>query len=199
MSSAITLALTVSGQIGKVPIEPFQASYALSGQEMATGPKEVTVSAGTSPGGYSVAVEPMSEQTLLLICSDKGITYQLNSDGINRTVGENAFAIHPGDPVVQQLAFGNAGTTDAGVTIFQLGVQGTPPSGIGGAIANTDEITATVTQTDFTLSAEPADPTKVLVFRDGALQSFSDYTVSGTTLTWTGTPYAGGERVQIVF
>jgi hypothetical protein len=199
MASALTLDLVISGTIGKFVVEPLTAQYQVSGQDAATGPKEVLVPAAAAPASVSVCLEAMSAQNLLLICSDSDVTYQLNADGTNRTINAGGFAIHPGDPVVSELAFGGNGSDDANVTIFQLGIPGLPPSGIGGAVVPEELAPATPSQPIFNLTNTPANPLRVLFFRDGALQSFSDYSVAGNVLTWTGAAFTGGERVQVVF
>ena len=121
MSSAVTLTLTVAGQIGIVPIGALSVEFALSGQTAGIGPQLVTVPAGAAPASVDAEVAAMSEQSLLFMYSSKEVTYQINSDGVDRTIKEGGFAIHPGDPVITDLAFGGNGSTDSSVTIIHSG------------------------------------------------------------------------------
>lgn len=199
--SALTLDLTISGSIGKFTVEPVTVQYQVSGQDAATGPKSIKIPAGAAPGSISVLTEPMETQNLLLICSaDEEFTYRLNGDGIDRVVKAGGFAIHPGGPVIVQLEFGGNGTTDANVTLYQLGLSGVPIASVGGALIVEPEQTATSAQTAFTLTQIPSDPIKLLVFRDGSLEPLGDWDVVGTAVTFTpGTPLGGGERINFIF
>jgi hypothetical protein len=122
MASSVTLALTVSGQVGKAPLEPTTQTFALSGMTAAVGPQAVKVPAAAAAATIDVCVVPMTTQRLLLIQTDEEVTYQINTDGINRVIEKGGFAVHPGDPVVTALAFGGNGQTDAEVTVYQLGL-----------------------------------------------------------------------------
>ena len=124
--SSLKLTLALEGTIGKFPICPLELIFELTGQTAASGPKEVTVPANTAPGSLSVNIEPMTTQNLLFICPDKdgaGVQYQLNGDGIDRSIPAGSFAIHPGGPVLTALDFGNSDLTKAAsVTVLQLGL-----------------------------------------------------------------------------
>jgi hypothetical protein len=198
--SALTLDLTISGTIGKFTVEPLVVQYQVSSQDAASGPKEVSVPAAAAAGSISVCLEPMATQNLLLLCTDEEVTYRLNGDGVDRTIKPNGFAIHPGNPVVTQLDFGGNGTTAAKVSVFQLGLPGTPTSTVGGALIVEPEQTAIAAQTIFNLTQAPTNPAAVLVFRDGVLDPLGEWAVVGTVATFTpGVAFAGGERVQFVF
>ena len=119
--SDIKLSLSVTGQVGKVPLELFTVEYELTGQSAGLGPQELAVPQGAAAASIPAQVPTLTSQTLLFICTDEEVTYQINSDGVNRTIKKGGFAVHPGDPVVASLAFGGNGFTDAKVSIFQLG------------------------------------------------------------------------------
>ena len=122
MSSSLTLALTISGEIGSITLEPETLTYALTGQDAGLGPQALKVPAGAAAKSVAAKVAAMSQQGVLLIFTDKEVTYEINGDGEDRTIKEGAFAIHPGGPTATALAFGGNGSTDADVTIFQLGL-----------------------------------------------------------------------------
>lgn len=198
--SALTLDLTITGTIGKFAVDPVVVQYQVSGQDAATGPKALKVLAGAAPASVSVCLEPMVTQNLLLICTDEEITYRLNGDGVDRTVKAGGFAIHPGGPVITQLDFGGNGVTDANVTLYQLGLSGTPVASVGGAMIVEPEQTAGAAQTAFVLTQIPTNTNAFLVFRDGVLDPVGDWAVVGTAATFTpGVAFSGGERVQFVF
>lgn len=198
--STLTLDLTISGEIGKFKIEPVTVQYQVSGQDAATGPKAIQVPAAAAPGSVSVLTEPMASQSLLLICTDEEVTYRLNGDGVDRTIKAAGFAIHPGGPVITQLDFGGNGSTNANISIYQLGVPGTPIASVGGALIVEPEQAAINGQTVFNLTQIPTNPAALLVFRDGALDPVGDWVVVGSVATFTpGAAFTGGERVQFVF
>lgn len=205
----ITVGFTVNGQVGKATVGPFSGSYALTGQTGALGPQQVTVPAAAGVASVAAQLAALSTQRVLFMCSDQRVTYQLNSDGVNRTIEPGAPAIHPGDPVVTSLAFGGNGSTDATVTILQLGTAGTPSTVVGGSLFTQEVAPASNPggTPAFTLNwepppaAPPLKPVRVLVYVDGVMAAFDDYTVVGTTLTWTGTTsgaLAGSERLAFV-
>jgi hypothetical protein len=53
--------------------------------------------------------------------------------------------------------------------------------------------------TAFTLSVAPATTSSILVAVSGVLQDPSTYTVSGTTLTFTGAPPSGSSNISVRF
>ncbi len=59
-----------------------------------------------------------------------------------------------------------------------------------------DEFTATVSQTNFTLSSTPSPNSIVKMYIDGLRVSATAYSVTGTTLTYTGAALSGAERIQ---
>lgn len=69
--------------------------------------------------------------------------------------------------------------------------------GDNGDGTSTDSFTATASQTAFTLS-ESANAIKSMTI-DGVEQASTDYTVSGTSFTWSGATLAGGEVVKITY
>lgn len=121
MSSSLTLTLTVTGTTGKAPLTPFEVTYALTGQDGALGPQAVKVPQAAAVNTVVAQVPTLTEQSALLIATDEQVTYQINSDGVNRVIRQGGFAVHPGNPVVTALKFGGNGSKDAAVTIFQLG------------------------------------------------------------------------------
>lgn len=121
MASSLKLSLTVTGQVGKVPFQAFTAEYELTGQTAGLGPQELVVPSGAAPASVDAQVPTLAAQNVLFICTDDEVTYQLNSDAVNRTIRKGGFVIHAGDPVITALAFGGNGSTDASVTIIQLG------------------------------------------------------------------------------
>jgi hypothetical protein len=62
---------------------------------------------------------------------------------------------------------------------------------------NTDKFTATASQATFTLE-EAANAIKSITI-DGVEVDADDYSVSGTTVTYSGTALSGGEKVDIVY
>lgn len=70
-------------------------------------------------------------------------------------------------------------------------------AGSNGDGTTTDKFTATASQTAFTLT-ESANAIKEMTI-DGVVQDATDYTVSGTSFTWSGTGLAGGEKVEITY
>lgn len=127
MANTLTLQLTVSGQLGQFPITKEVTSFIASGKAL-TGPKAILVPAGAAPAAINVTLEEMSRQLVLLLCATQRVTYQINNDGVNRELAEGSFAVHPGNPVITQLAFGGNGLTESEVSVFQIGNEGSPPS-----------------------------------------------------------------------
>lgn len=199
MSGEVTLALTVNGQFGKAPVGPFSVEYKLSGQTGGLGPQQVAVPAAAGPSSVSASLAGLSQQSLLFICTDNEVTFEINNDGIQRTIKATGFVILPGDPVIQSLEFGGNGATDSDVTILQLGIAGVPLTGVGGSLIVELEQIASTSQTVFTLVNTPAVPLRVLFFIDGTLQSPTVFSVAANVLTYTGPALAGGERIQVVF
>lgn len=69
--------------------------------------------------------------------------------------------------------------------------------GSNGDGTTSDPFTATASQTAFTLS-ESADEIVSMTI-DGVEQASTDYTVSGTSFTWSGATLAGGEKIVITY
>lgn len=69
--------------------------------------------------------------------------------------------------------------------------------GNNGDGTNTDKFTATSAQVSFTLSDPAEDMISMTV--DGVAVASTDYSVSGTTLTYSGTSLVGGEKVVITY
>ena len=61
----------------------------------------------------------------------------------------------------------------------------------------TDQFNGTGSQTAYTMSVAPANPGSVLVVVEGVLQTPTTYSVSGTTLTFTGAPPAGTANISV--
>lgn len=198
-SAEVTLALTVDGRFGKAPIGPFFVEYKLSGQTGGLGPQQVCVAAAAGPSSVSASLAGLSQQSLLLICTDNEVFYELNNDGVQRSIKATGFVILPGQPVVQTLEFGGNGSTDADVTILQLGTQGAPITGVGGSLIVEPEQIAGASQTAFTLVQTPAVPSKVLMFIDGTMTSTGNIVVVDNALTYSGPALSGGELIQFVF
>jgi hypothetical protein len=210
--SSLKLTLGVEGTIGKFPITPIELIYDLADQTAATGPKAVSVPPNTNPGTLSVCMEPMSAQSLLLICADPSgsdVQYRLNGDGQDREVKAGSFAIHPGGPIVTKLEFGNDDTSKAAIlTIFQLGLSGAVPGGgmLGGSFESENLGPATAAQTEFPLPSTPAKPENLIFFVDGVEWHASDVEVTVVTtgvgapmVVWSGAGLAGGERILAVY
>ena len=74
---------------------------------------------------------------------------------------------------------------------------------LGGTVDQRQEtFTPTLAQTAFVLAATPADTSDVRVFVNGVKYIVtSDFTVSGTTVTWLDTPFALDtlDTVEIVY
>jgi len=61
----------------------------------------------------------------------------------------------------------------------------------------TDQFSGTGSQTAYTMSVAPANPGSVLVVVSGVLQEPTTYSVSGTTLTFSGAPPAGTGNISV--
>jgi hypothetical protein len=61
----------------------------------------------------------------------------------------------------------------------------------------TDTFSGTGSATAFTMSVAPANTSSVLLAISGVLQDPTTYTVSGTTLTFTGAPPAGTSNISV--
>ena len=61
----------------------------------------------------------------------------------------------------------------------------------------TDQFNGTGSLTTFTMSVAPANPGSVLVVVSGVLQDPTTYSVSGTTLTFSGAPPAGTANISV--
>jgi hypothetical protein len=74
---------------------------------------------------------------------------------------------------------------------------------IGNQVVTTSFVTDTFsgdgTDTTFTLSLAPASTTSILVAVSGVVQDPSTYTLSGTTITFTGAPPAGTSNISVRF
>jgi hypothetical protein len=62
-----------------------------------------------------------------------------------------------------------------------------------------DQFSGTGSQTAFTLSQAPASTTSIVVAVSGVTQNPNTYSVSGTTLTFTGAPPSGTNNVGVLF
>lgn len=204
MANTLTLELTVSGQLGKFPLSKEKITFVTSGKAL-TGPKVVPVPAAAPAASVSVALEGMSQQLVLVLCATERITYQINGDGVNREIAEGAFAVHPGNPVITRLSLGGNGLTDAEVSIFQVGKEGTPPTPPPAAAANSLHLFTPVTagQTVFTLPSIPANPGATVLFIAGVMYTAVSgfFTLVGNTLTWLDVPFIipDGARVEVHF
>lgn len=69
--------------------------------------------------------------------------------------------------------------------------------GDNGDGTTTDKFTATASQVSFTLSESANEIASMLI--DDVEQDANDYSVSGTTFTWSGATLAGGEVVKITY
>lgn len=62
-----------------------------------------------------------------------------------------------------------------------------------------DQFSGTGSQTAFTLSQAPASTTSIVVAVSGVVQNPNTYSVSGTTLTFTGAPPLGTNNIGVLF
>jgi hypothetical protein len=62
-----------------------------------------------------------------------------------------------------------------------------------------DQFSGTGSQTAFTLSQAPASTTSIVVAVSGVTQNPNTYSVSGTTLTFTGAPPSGTNNIGVLF
>lgn len=69
--------------------------------------------------------------------------------------------------------------------------------GTNGDGTSTDKFTATSGQSTFSLSSAPEDMISMTV--DGVAVASTDYSVSGSTLTYSGSSLTGGEKVAITY
>jgi len=120
--------------------------------------------------------------------------------------GTSAYTIHQnaaGEPKILKLS--EAAASSSTIYVMHRGIgsfQIKPPTGSVGATelaANlksftTDLFTGNGSATAYTLSENPPNANSVLVFVDGILQkSSTNYSINGTTLTFTGAPDASAE------
>lgn len=121
---SIKLTLTVEGQFGVQPLQPFTTIYQLTGHKfdwehgVAVGPADVAVSR---------AIPSLGTQSLLLILSDQDVVYRLNGEVTNRLIKRGAagggFAVHPGTPNVTTVEFDGNGSSEASVRLIALGTS----------------------------------------------------------------------------
>lgn len=107
------------------------------------------------------------------------------------------------------LTFGSAPVNGAIINVTHLGFVVPVRTVPDGAITKeklsadlkqfiVDEFTGDNTTVNFTLSIAPASPTSILVSVNGIIQKHvTNYTISGTTLTFTGAP-ATGANVRVL-
>lgn len=69
--------------------------------------------------------------------------------------------------------------------------------GDNGDGTNKDEFTATASQSTFTLSEAPNEVKSMTI--DGVEVDADDYSVTGTTLSYSGTALVGGEKVEVIY
>ena len=109
------------------------------------------------------------------------------------TLPAGSNAQRPAVPVSGQLRFNTA-------SLQFEGYNGVLWSGIGGAgNAILDPFNGTGSQTVFTLSADPGSANSTTVVIGGTVQMKSTYTVSGTTLTFSGAPPAGTGNIEVSY
>ena len=89
--------------------------------------------------------------------------------------------------------------------VIEVGIPGPPgapgvPGPPGGAPWVEDEFTTTAGQVTFILSQAPTDASSLTFHVNGVLyDDVADFTVSGTTITWTNVPFVMGigDKVHI--
>ena len=81
------------------------------------------------------------------------------------------------------------GTNNIEVT-HAVAIGGTPSIEI-------DTFNGDGSDTDFTLTTEPANKNNLQIYIDGVYQSKSNYSVSGTTLTFTTAPATGTNNIEV--
>lgn len=97
------------------------------------------------------------------------------------------------------LTFAVAPTIGHTVYVIFLGTSVVQPTLSPGYTTLVDQFTGDGTTTDYTLSEIPATDSSILVIVDGIIQRLtSNWTVSGTTLTFTGAPDSGAE-IEVYF
>ena len=109
------------------------------------------------------------------------------------TLPAGSNAQRPAVPVSGQLRFNTASLQFEGYN----GVLWSGIGGAGNAILNT--FNGTGAQTVFTLSADPGSANSTTVVIGGTVQMKSTYTVSGTTLTFSGAPPAGTGNIEVTY
>jgi len=81
------------------------------------------------------------------------------------------------------------GTNNIEVTHF-VSINGTPSIEV-------DTFNGTGSATTFTLTTEPATKNNLQIYIDGVYQAKSNYSVSGTTLTFTTAPQSGTNNIEV--
>jgi hypothetical protein len=104
------------------------------------------------------------------------------------TVRNDGSALQPGD-----LYFN---TTMGRMRIYVFGVWDDAVSNAGSAVV--ESFSGTGSQTAFTLATDPLDKTNTQVFIAGVYQQKSEYSVLGTTLTFTAAPPSGTDNIEVV-
>ena len=92
------------------------------------------------------------------------------------------------------LATGMAFHAPAGTTLPTYPTNIIGDNGDGSTV---DKFTATAGQTAFTLSESANEIISVTI--NGTAQASTDYTVSGTSFTWSGTSLTAGDKVNITY
>jgi hypothetical protein len=129
--------------------------------------------AGSSQTDYTLSVEPSSEDNLIVFI--EGVYQNKNSFTLSGTT----------------LTLDAAPATGSEVVVHIVGAV------ITGTSLTRNNFTGDDSTTDFTLSIDPLHANNIFVYSDGVYQEKSEYTVSGTTLSFTTAP-ALNDSIEVI-
>ena len=142
----------------------------------------ITLTAGTGlSGGGDFTTDQATNETITVDLADTAVTPGTYGDANN----------------TPQITIDQQGRITSATTVATAG-SGSGGGGAGGVLSiERDVFTATALQTAFTISSEITASSNTQVYIDGVYQAKSNYTTSGSTITFsTGVP--AGAEVEVV-
>lgn len=129
--------------------------------------------AGASQTDYTLSLAPTSEDYVIVFI--EGVYQNKNSFSLSGTT----------------LTLDAAPASGSEVVVHSLGAV------ITGTSLQRDNFTGDDNTTNFTLSVDPLHANNIFVYSDGVYQEKSEYTVSGTTLSFNTAP-ASGDSIEVI-